>query len=139
MRSLLFLTQAVSILGSSVSDPDFGTLAAFIRCECVQDLDAHRPDLYPILRNGGMMYALYEWFELDESTFIEKARGPAEAAHATIMRDELVKPLLQSKFDALARRGLSPDNATTELLKKYYKSLKSKSELLQIAKEEEDD
>jgi hypothetical protein len=134
MRTLYILSQ---FLIASATPPSHGTMVAFVQCECV-DPTAESTELYPIFEQGQAVHSLYKWFKLDEETFIELARRAADVAHKAV----ILKPAgvtLSAYMESLSRRGLTPDQITTELLKKYYKSLRSKTALLEIAQRGEDD
>jgi hypothetical protein len=135
MRILFALSQVVGILGS-VNEPIEATMFKFVSCECVYP-ESESVDLYPVFSNYASKFALYEWYALDEATFLEKARKPAEAAHKSLIEKPVARDL-KAYFETLSRRGLSPEQITTHLLKKYYKSLRSKTELIEIAQEEEE-
>lgn len=110
-------------------------MVGFISCECLEP-EKVTTDLYESFRDPRNVYALYDWFKLDEATFIEMARRPAKVAHdATLLGP--VGGDLKLYMDSMRRRGLTEDQVMTELLKKYYKSLQSKTALKRIAEEDE--
>jgi hypothetical protein len=134
MRSIFLIAQAAAL--AQASGLDYHTMVTFIRCECVEDLNAVRTHLYPIFDNGLMTYALFEWSELDEATFIRDATPAAQEAHESVYDNPSLRPLYMANVTPLQSRGLSPDQVTTELLKKYYKSLQMKTEIKAFGEEE---
>jgi hypothetical protein len=133
MRSFLFLSQLATIFGS-VDHPGYSAMVMFISCECLRP-EVETTELYPMFNEGSSTYALFDWYLLDEETFLAQARRPAAIAHeATLKKDT------GSEFKAytenLSRRGMTPDQITNHLLKKYYKSLRSKTAMHRIAEED---
>jgi hypothetical protein len=133
MRSLLFISQVAAILGSA-GRPGHLSMIMFVSCECLRP-ETETTELYEMFNEGSFTYALYNWYVLDEETFIAQAREPAAAAHEA----QLKKPVgadFKAYLESLSRRGMTPDQITTLLLKKYYKSLRSKTAMHRIAVED---
>lgn len=128
---------SVVLMAVSVAGLNPSTLSTFIRLECVQNLDAVRTELPAIFANGSLKYSLHEWYALGEAEFLARARAPANEAHNTILRTPPLNELLLANMAKF--QGLSSEDVTTELLKKYYKSLKHKSILIAIDSEEDDE
>jgi hypothetical protein len=131
MRLIVTLAQVTGLL-ASVAEVDYGTMFVFVSCECVQP-DVSHDQLYPVLTRGGLKASLYEWFELDEASFILNAREPAQDAHASVI-DTPAGRDFKAHVDAMSSRGMSEDEITTELLKKYYKSLHSKADMIGMSR-----
>lgn len=133
MRSLLFISQVAAILGSA-GNPGQLAMIMFVSCECLTP-ETPTTGMYEMFNEGSSLYALYEWYVLDEETFIRHAREPADAAHQA----QLKKPIgsdFKAYLESLSRRGMTPDQISTFLLKKYYKSLRSKAAMHKIAEED---
>lgn len=131
MRLPLFLSFATTVLSSL--PPDHGTMVNFISCECIDNLEEIHTELPPIVAPA--VLELFEWYSLDEATFIELARKPAEHAHRAAMRRPIYASMLQSNMEPLRRTGMSPEEVTTALLKKYYIQLHGKTELIAMERQ----
>jgi hypothetical protein len=134
MRSLLYLSQVAAILGSA-EQPGHLSLVMFVGCECLYP-ETETTELYEMFDERAT-YALYKWYELDEETFIRYARKPATGVHKTTI-EEPIGSDLKAFMDSLLRTGMTEDQITTHLLKKYYKSLRSKTAMRKIAEEDEE-
>jgi hypothetical protein len=128
---------------ASAAPNDFA-MYVFIGCECLLPEET-TTDLYPAVENTpGAKRLLLEWFKLDEGTFIRLARESAESAHRKALTHS-TGSFLEAYMAKLEGQGLSKDQITTHLLKKYYKSLRSKTALHRLKQEydeyedEEDD
>jgi hypothetical protein len=141
MRILFSVYSVIVGVMGSFTGPDFGTMTTFVRCECVEDLNSVRTHLYPLFEYGRSTQALYEWFKLDEESFIRLAMKPAKEAHRLATENPDLARAFRANVEPLERRGLTPDRVLTELLKSYYKSLRRKTVLQQMAEDddEEDD
>lgn len=106
----------------------------FVSCECLTP-ETQTTELYEMFNEGASTYALYDWYVLDEATFIEQARRPAEIAHDAQLK-KAIGADFKAYLESLSRRGMTPDQITTFLLKKYYKSLRSKTAMHRIAEED---
>jgi hypothetical protein len=136
MRSILFLSQFVGMLASAVRLNEFA-MFVFVGCECLLP-EEETTELYSVFqRDAGLKYQLFDWYMLDEATFVERARKIAGSAHEEALGNS-TGSLLQTYMDNLRRQGLSEAQVTTHLLKKYYKSLRSKTAMHKI-KEEDDE
>jgi hypothetical protein len=133
MRTYIILSSVAAVLASG---PDYGIMVMFVNREGVHPT-TQSTELHPVFSNGRTTEELLEWFRLDEATFMEEAREPASVAHEAIMKNEVVGRELREYVSALARRGLTPDQITADLLKKHYKSLQSKTVLQKMAAEED--
>lgn len=133
MRSLLFFSQVAAIFGSS-GNPGHLSIIMFVSCECLTP-ESETTELYEMFNEDSSTYALYEWYVLDEATFIEQARKPAMGVHEATIKKPIGQDL-KEYMDLLSRRGMTPDQITTHLLKKYYKSLRSKTAMHEIAEED---
>lgn len=135
MRSLLIISHVAAIIGSALP-PSHMHMVMFVSCECLEP-ERETRDLYEMFKSERDVLALYRWFKLDEATFLEMARRPAKVAHDAVLLKS-VGTDLGVYMGSLRTRGLSEDQILTELLKKYYKSLKSKTALIQIDEEEDE-
>lgn len=132
MRNILIMAQVLAEAFASTTIPNHMAMVGFISDECLLGLDGVLEEFASEDLPPAVIRALYGWYQLDEETFMEKARRPAEVAHQGTLRGpgaELFRPTL----DALEKRGLSSEEITTELLRKYYRSLHSKIALIRMA------
>jgi hypothetical protein len=134
MRTLFILSQVSAMLGSAVPPSDM-VMLMFVSCECLNPT-AETTDLYRVFdTDKRTVYALFDWYKLDEATFIRLARKPATSAHKDILEKPVGVPLAEY-MQSLRAQGMSDDQVTTELLKKYYKSLRSKTVMAEIEMED---
>jgi NAD-dependent DNA ligase len=133
MRSVIILTQLFGILGST---PGTLPLYAFISCECLEP-ERISTDLYRMFdEDARLVYSLFDWYKLDEPTFMRMARSTVERAHKSTLKTP-EGHTLKEYMENMTARGLTEDGITTELLRKYYKSLRSKTAMHKV--QEEDD
>lgn len=131
MRAILVLSSIAGVIGT-LRAPDHMTMVNFVGCECLsEDLDEPRTELFDAL--SGSIHTLYEWYQLDKASFMEKARRPALVAHRGTLRDVELASTFQRHLDHFASKGLSPDETLTVLLEKYYDSLHRKRAMIEMA------
>jgi hypothetical protein len=125
MNPLIRLISIASFVSSGAPDGKSAPLFLFIRSVIVMSPRDSRTGLSTYLASRTKYHdILYEWYKMDEETFVEEARDVVEYTHATIHGTAL-QFFLDPQEELLKALGFSDTDIAELLAHDYYQALRN--------------
>jgi hypothetical protein len=108
------------------------TLLAFVSVECIAEPGSERTTLPGIIRP--LAYKrLLPWFNLDEESFVDRAREIVHGVHTSVLEIKEEEGMFLRNVEPLRQEGLNDEQILDALTRKYFRSLRNITVLKDLA------